>query len=64
MEKKKKRSPFFYITLLTLLSLLPFIAFLFDKLLLKMDDSFLLFGEIFILGMGGVIVILLILLIK
>ncbi len=64
MSEKKKRSPFFYITLLTLLSLLPFIAFLLDKFLLKLDNSFLLFGEIFILGSGALIAILLIMLIK
>jgi hypothetical protein len=60
----KKKNPFFYIFVLTLLSLLPFVAFLLDKFLLKLDNSFLLFGEIFILTLGGLIAVLLILLIK
>ena len=61
---KKKKSPFFYIVILTVLSMLPFIAFLFDRVLLKMDNAFLLIGEVFILITGAAIAVLLILLIK
>ncbi|WP_457625113.1 hypothetical protein [Persephonella sp.] len=55
MEKtqpKKKKNPFIVILLLTGLMFLPFLAFLFDRFLLKMDNSLLFFGEILIVSMG------------
>ncbi|SNZ09912.1 hypothetical protein SAMN06265182_1660 [Persephonella hydrogeniphila] len=55
MEKtqpKKKKNPFIVILILTGLMFLPFLAFLFDKLLLKMDNTLLFFGEIVIVSIG------------
>jgi hypothetical protein len=55
MEKtqpKKKKNPFIVILILTGLMFLPFLAFLFDRFLLKMDNSLLFFGEILIVSMG------------
>ena len=49
---KKKKNPFTIIVILTLLMTLPFIAFLLDKLLLKLDNSILFFAEIMIITMG------------
>ncbi len=51
-EKKKKKNPWTAIVILTALMLLPFIAFLLDKLLLKLDNSLLFFAEISIVSMG------------
>ncbi|NPA57712.1 MAG: hypothetical protein GXN94_00305 [Aquificae bacterium] len=55
MEKskgKKGKNPFTVILILTGLMFLPFLAFLFDRLLLKMDDSMLFFAEIGIVSLG------------
>jgi len=49
---KKGKNPFPIIVLLTFLMTLPFIAFLLDKLLLKLDNSILFFAEILIIVMG------------
>ncbi len=51
-EKKKRKNPWTAIVILTALMLLPFIAFLLDKLLLKLDNSLLFFAEISIVSMG------------
>ncbi len=51
-EKKKKKNPWTAIVILTALMLLPFIAFLLDKLLLKLDNSLLFLAEISIVSMG------------
>ncbi len=51
MEKKRK-NPFIVILILTGLMFLPFLAFLFDKFLLKLDNSFLLVAEVGIVSMG------------
>ena len=61
---KKKKSPFFYILLLTLISLLPFVAFMFDRILVNMDTDFLLIAEIFVFSGGILIAFLLFLFIK
>ncbi|WP_456384254.1 hypothetical protein [Persephonella sp.] len=55
MEKtqpKKKKNPFVIILILTGLMFLPFLAFLFDRFLLKLDNSFLFFAEIGIVSLG------------
>ncbi|WP_457639127.1 hypothetical protein [Persephonella sp.] len=55
MEKaqpKKKKNPFVIILILTGLMFLPFLAFLFDKLLLKLDNTFLFIAEIGIVSLG------------
>lgn len=49
---KKRKNPFTIIVILTLLMTLPFIAFLLDKLLLKLNNSILFFAEIMIITMG------------
>ncbi len=51
-NRKKKKNPFPIIVFLTLLMTLPFIAFLMDKLLLKLNNSVLFFAEIMIIVMG------------
>ncbi len=51
MEKKKK-NPFTVIVILTGLMFLPFLAFLFDRFLLKMGNSLLFMAEIGIVSMG------------
>ncbi|ACO04937.1 MAG TPA: hypothetical protein DEP48_07645 [Persephonella sp.] len=48
----KKRNPFTAILILTGLMLLPFMAFLFDRFLLKLDNTFLIFAEMLILSLG------------
>jgi len=50
--KMKKRNPFTAILILTGLMLLPFMAFLFDRFLLKLDNTFLIFAEMLILSLG------------
>ncbi|WP_457627450.1 hypothetical protein [Persephonella sp.] len=55
MEKtqpKKKKNPFVIILILTGLMFLPFLAFLFDRFLLELDNSFLFFAEIGIVSLG------------
>ncbi|GAB6072476.1 hypothetical protein JCM14244_08530 [Venenivibrio stagnispumantis] len=59
--KGKLENPLFVITLMTTLMALPFIAFLLDRFLLKLNNSFLFFAEITILSLGissGVIIFL------
>lgn len=59
--KGKLKNPLFVITLMTTLMALPFIAFLLDRFLLKLNNSFLFFAEITILSLGissGVIIFL------
>jgi len=51
-QTKRKKNPFVVILILTGLMFLPFLAFLFDRFLLKMDNSFLLFAEIGIVFLG------------
>ncbi|WP_457621140.1 hypothetical protein [Persephonella sp.] len=48
----KSKNPFTAIIILTGLMFLPFLVFLFDKLLLKLDNTFLIFAEMLILGLG------------
>ncbi|WP_456401869.1 hypothetical protein [Persephonella sp.] len=47
-----KKNPFTAILILTGLMLLPFLTFLFDKHLLNLDNSFLIFAEMIILSLG------------
>jgi len=59
--KGKLKNPLFVITLMTTLMALPFIAFLLDRFLLKLNNSFLFFAEITILSLGissGIIIFL------
>ena len=51
MEKRKK-NPFIAIVILTGLMFLPFLAFLFDKFLLKLDNYFLIVAETVIVVIG------------
>ena len=51
-EKKRRKNPWTAIVILTALMLLPFIAFLLDKFLLKLDNSLLFLAEISIVSMG------------
>ncbi|WP_457642446.1 hypothetical protein [Persephonella sp.] len=45
-----KKNPFMAILILTGLMLLPFITFLLDKFLLKLDNTFLVMAEFLIIG--------------
>jgi flagellar basal body-associated protein FliL len=51
-QKKRKRNPWTAIVILTALMLLPFMAFLLDKFLLKFDNSLLFLAEISIVTLG------------
>jgi len=45
--KQKLKNPFFAIVVITLISLLPMVALLFDRLMLKLSYSALFYIEIF-----------------
>ncbi len=47
-----RKNPFKVILILTGFMLLPFLTFLFDKFLLKLDNTFLIFAEMLILSLG------------
>ncbi|NPA13267.1 MAG: hypothetical protein GXO45_04700 [Aquificae bacterium] len=51
-KEKKRKNPFTIILILTGLMFLPFLAFLFDKLLLKLDNSILFVAEVSIVSLG------------
>ncbi len=51
-KEKKKRNPWTAIVILTALMLLPFLAFLLDKFLLKLDNTLLFIAEVSIVSMG------------
>ncbi len=51
-QKKKRKNPWTAIVILTGLMLLPFMAFLLDKFLLKLDNSLLFIAEVSIVAMG------------
>ncbi|WP_456463711.1 hypothetical protein [Persephonella sp.] len=55
MEKtppKKRKNPFTAVLILTGLMFLPFLVFLFDKFLLKLDTSILFIAELGIVSLG------------
>ncbi len=49
---KKRKNPWTAIVILTALMLLPFMAFLLDKFLLKFDNSLLFIAEVSIIALG------------
>ena len=51
-QNKKRKNPFTIIVILTGLMFLPFLAFLLDKFLLKLNNSLLFFAEVSIVTMG------------
>ncbi len=51
-QNKKRKNPFTIIVILTGLMFLPFLAFLLDKFLLKLNNSLLFFAEVSIVAMG------------